>query len=128
MPTNDERKRVADALMFLTLRPSMSKRGEHADLCRACGCEGATWRDLFLRLADLIDPGEGQNEPDASTDADRGTRVDREALLALADEMGRYAPHESGCARKTVALVRAEMAGYARRIRETLGEAAGEGA
>lgn len=56
MPTNDERKRAADALMFLTLRPSMGERGEHADLCRACGCEGATWRDLFLRLADLIEP------------------------------------------------------------------------
>ncbi len=48
--------------------------------------------------------------------------VDREALLALANEMERYAPHESGSARKTVALVRSEMAGYARRIRDALGE------
>lgn len=113
MPTNEERKRVADALMFLTLRPSLGERGEHADLCRACGCEGATWRDLFLCLADLIDPGKGQNGPDASTGAGRGTRVDRGALMALADKLsmegmdGYFMPPSE----------------YARRIREACGEA-----
>ena len=104
MTTDSERRRVADALMFLTLRPSMGKRGEHADLCRACGCEGATWRDLFLRLADLIEPSDHIGDPDKM--------VDRDALLALADEMENV---RSGYTAK------AWFTFNARRIREALG-------
>lgn len=79
MPTNDERKRVADALMFLTLRPSLGERGEHADLCRACGCEGATWRALFLRLADLIDPANVTPDDVSGVDRKVWSRRIREA-------------------------------------------------
>ena len=43
--------------------------------------------ELFARLADLIEPSEGQNGPDASVDSGCGTRVDRDALLALADNL-----------------------------------------
>lgn len=40
---------------------------------------------------DLIEPNEGQKTPDASTGADRGPRVDRDALLELAGMLEREA-------------------------------------
>lgn len=50
-------------------------------------CEG-TERNITDEVADFArrirEACEGQKTPDASTDADRGTRVDRDALLALA--------------------------------------------
>ena len=80
------------------------------------------------RLADFIDPGDvipgetcelvGDGMPEGEP---LPPIVDRAALLALADEMDAYAPHEDGRARKTVALVRSEVEGYARRIREACG-------
>lgn len=85
-------------------------------------------RESVERLADLIDPGDvipGEVCEIAGDGMPEGEPlppiVDRAALLKLADEMDGYAPHEDGRARKTVALVRSEVEGYARRIREACG-------
>ena len=64
------------------------------------------------RLADLIDP-------DSPHFADVGKMVDRDALLALADEMDRSA-HESEAYFACVHPV--DILEYARRIREACGE------
>lgn len=128
MATDDERREVAARLRSLEV-PSRVERKERTEktaawyelICGAVGGKKDPWfgiKALANRLADLIDPDceEGRYE---------GVRtarpVDSAALLALAEEMEGYAPHESGRARKTVALVRSEMEGYARRIRAALG-------
>lgn len=41
---------------------------------------GGTWRDVLLRLADLIDPHQDHF-------ADSSKKVDRDALLAIADRL-----------------------------------------
>lgn len=69
---------------------------------------------VFSRLADLIEPSEGQNGPDASVDSGCGTRVDRGALLELADEMGSADPEDLDVAIDFVTEC-------ASRIREALG-------
>ncbi len=93
------------------------------------------------RLADLIDPSGGQNEPDVSTDSDCSTKeghqpdtgghcpksrpgmsgIDRNALLALADEIAESVDYRMSrgeiCAPIGIYVLR----GYARRIRKALG-------
>ena len=70
MPTDDERRHVAEALRHYArsdidggLLPSLKDAAEVA---------GGTWRTLFTRLADLVEPA---------------PKCDRDALLALAEEM-----------------------------------------
>lgn len=65
------------------------------------------------RLADLIDPVEKHF-------ADAGKMVDREALLALADEMDRWAHKCDYVDRNLVSPIL--VAKYAARIREACGE------
>lgn len=134
MPTNDERRVIATGLRHVVCNwtgmgwelylpfLSVSIRGDRDKL-----------REAAKHLADLIDPGEGQIEPDVSTDADQGTRVDRGALLALAKTLEEFdRPEMDDCSRCPVE--RADECGCgstcqnmarwcARRIREALGEA-----
>lgn len=128
MPTDDERRRVAARLRacagdeYIEIEP----------LCEAIGCdarrgsgEGIVWN----RLADLIEPSCDRDTPQKVAEEMFGKMrhstkeeadaygavlesksveihpVDRDALLALADEMEE----------------RAGLVGYARRIREALG-------
>ena len=71
--------------------------------------------DLLDRLADLIEP--------APTSSDTAPTCDREALLALADEMGH--PIKQAVWNQTAGVRREHiMAEYARRIREACGEVA----
>ena len=76
-------------------------------------------------LADLIEPSDGQNERDVSAGLDCGTRVDRDALLKLADEIEYGAGTDDGeyddmPGFMVAAIARQEIV-YARRIREALG-------
>lgn len=75
-------------------------------MCRLAGCEGASWRQLFRRLAELIDPD----------GAEAG--CDRNALLSLADELDRHADMAAG---HMMYAARFDFAGWARRIREAAG-------
>lgn len=90
---------------------------------------------IIERLADLIEPSEGQDEPDVSVDRDRGTErgrspdtcgqcpkscpkmsgIDRDALLALSDKM-----QIQQYMREDARWLRWDEA--ARRIREALGD------
>lgn len=78
----------------------------------ACGYDLPDFQGLLGRLADLIDPDceEGRYEG-----VHTARPVDRDALLALADEMERRAPYalHGGW--------RDSLRDYARRIREALG-------
>ena len=114
MATDDERRRVAAALR------AYDGKGADADtigevmaiIIGAGDFEGWSWREVFDRLADLIDPDCEEGRYDGL----RTVRpVDREALLALADEMERRAPYalHGGW--------RDSLRDYARRIREALG-------
>lgn len=116
MVTDDERRRVAAALKHYAysdigggLLPSLKDAAEVA---------GGTWRTLFIRLADLIEPG--------PTSSDKAPTFDREALLALADTLGSASGElcdgcalKDGCAGATCALGVAHES--ARRIRKALG-------
>lgn len=91
MPTDTERREVARRLRELS-RCVFSPESTYELLADAFGVDDfEDTSDLFNRLADLIEPS-----------------CDRDALLALADEMD---------AEKNFVLV----GGYARRIREALG-------
>lgn len=120
MPTDDERRAVAARLRGI----KTTREGCGHELCcdlweavfdsdyRCDECEIAS----LDRLADLIDPDCGTQEADISPvpehNADLSKMVDRDALLALADEME--------------GIYRAPDAArwYARRIREACGEEA----
>lgn len=123
MATDDERREVAENLRYLADYPGAAVRYAEQlrdELCAVVLPDGYThgYSELLQRLADLIEPKGIESEALKPVESDG---VDREAMLALAKEMEGYAPHESGRARKTVALVRSEMEGYARRIRAALG-------
>lgn len=107
MATDDERKLVAAALRTYDGSGATADTiGEITALIIGAGDdEGWTWAQVYARLADLIEPS------DASQSCRDTVACDREALLALADEMD---------AEKNFVLV----GGYARRIREACGEAA----
>ena len=83
MATNDEKRRVAAALKHYAY--SDIGGGLLPSLKDAAEVKKGTWRTLFLRLADLIDPGltEVNGGVDGVNGVD-GAGVDRDALLALA--------------------------------------------
>lgn len=104
MVTDDERRRVAERLRRLNA-PSLIALMSILDV---------GGRDMCARLADLIEP----------RDMSRGCRdtvaCDRDALLALADEMGH--PIKQAVWFQTAGVRREHiMAEYARRIREACG-------
>lgn len=122
--TDDERREVAEFL-----RRSVGKGASLLLLVAFAAFEVkstdgeriVTADEAALRLADLIDPGEDRFSGAVKM-------IDREALLKLADEMGRvrsrcwYCNKEGECdwADETVCL-ESYMDDYARRIREALG-------
>lgn len=113
MVTDDERRRVAAALREYA---SFDCEDEGEEEClvdcadwgervlNLLGC-GDTEGECYAALADLIEPDTTSDMTKTSEDM---TKCDREALLALADEMD---------AEKNFVIV----GGYARRIREALG-------
>ena len=113
MVTDDERRRVAAALREYA---SFDCEDEGEEEClvdcadwgervlNLLGC-GDTEGECYAALADLIEPDTTSDMTKPSEDM---TKCDREALLALADEMD---------AEKNFVIV----GGYARRIREALG-------
>ena len=120
MPTDDERREVARRLRGLDYSDL-----QESLICAyldALGIEGyKDWIGIAHRLADLIEPGEPKVKcvAEVKVDGERLeklvhdaavelTGIDRDALLALADEMD---------AEKNFVIV----GGYARRIREALG-------
>ena len=122
MPTDDERREVAEFL-----RRSVGKGASLLLLVAFAAFEVkstdgeriVTADEAALRLADLIDPGEGHFD-------DPGKMVDREALLALADEMYESGRHygeqiENAVTSDIIDDAPGEFRDYARRIREALG-------
>ena len=123
MPTDEERRRVAERLRWLAesdLPPwvgytydgvmgYMPLVGQDSAYCES------SYREYCLRLADLIDP-------DAAGDAT--ARIDLKMLLTMADSLDRSLgwcePDEDGCVRVRVSRLR----DVARRIREACGERA----
>ena len=104
--TDDERRRVAERLRELHLGGG-SKDLIELTLTDAIGAwreSGMSWDFITERLADLIDP-------DTTTDTTKSpgatTKCDRDALLALADEM---------------TVEKGDIWRWSRRIREACGE------
>jgi hypothetical protein len=105
MPTDTERREVARRLR--ECRGGWSSGECYYTIIHALGLPDTSREDggaaLYARLADLIEPS-----------------CDREALLALADEMGH--PIKQAVWNQTAGVRREHiMAEYARRIREALG-------
>ena len=123
--TDNERREVAERLRSFVTDDSVYA---DVDACRVLHSIGLYYKDIdriyfsgfdVARLADLIEPG----------DMSQGRRdivaCDREALLALADEIEYGASSDDGeyhdlPATMVAAVARKQME-YARRIREALG-------
>lgn len=127
MPTDTERREVAERLRRAwTNVPDKNPVRHHMrvlyEIYAAVGLndDGVDAIDLFDRLADLIDP---DCEEGRYSVARTVRPVDRDALLALADEMGH--PIRQAVWNQTAGVRREHiMAEYARRIREALGVSA----
>lgn len=107
MPTDDERRRVAERLRDLEKHAIPDARISYNPMtaefiAAAVFYDLPYMRGLFSRLADLIEPS-----------------CDRDALLALADAMDGHADEmHDGCNFASSG----DMRDYARRIREACGE------
>lgn len=113
--TDDERRRVAEA--FRRYGKETTNRGFASlfDVFDACGLSYYDGAVLYDRLADLIEPSDHIGDPNKM--------VDREALLALADELdkdGRL-QRERQKSGKRWFIDGLDVREYARRIREALG-------
>lgn len=90
MATNDERRRVAAELMELS-KLVFAPENTYELLADALGVDDFDGTDeLFARLADLIDPDTTKSDEDTTKAQKRSEatpKCDRDALLALADEM-----------------------------------------
>ena len=114
MPTDDERREVARTIRHAWVNvPDRDPVRHHLrvlnEIYEAVGISDgkADAIDLFNRLADLI-------EPDTTKPGSDTTKCDRDALLALADEM------EDNDVTYSVST-QYVLDDYARRIREALG-------
>lgn len=152
MITDDERRRVAEKLRESIPGDGVMRRGDKgwSLLYRTIfghymsnQSAGRTYSEVAVRLADLIDPGDGQNEPDVSVDSGCWTKeghcpdtgghcpesrpgmsgIDRDALLALVDEMLSVSIGISSADSIRPLEAAYIVQGYARRIREACGEA-----
>ena len=121
--TDDERRRVAERLREYVDVPddwwADTYSGFYVEKCVFGDVERHRESELFDRLADLIDP---DTTTDTTKSPELTTKCDRDALLALADEMGH--PIKQAVWNQTAGVRREHiMAEYARRIREACGEA-----
>lgn len=81
--------------------------------------EGWSWREVFARLADLIEPACDKGEKDIQPNV----TCDREAMLALADEMERKAGDWDATVGDIPMIHAGYLTAYADRIREAYGVA-----
>ena len=142
MPTDDERRRVTAALRRASVYTLRTRRNDEivtewyvalmSELANAVGLAADGGTDVFNRLADLIDPGDAiPGEACELAGAGEGEplppMVDREALLALADEMDRdgRTQRERQKAGERWFIDGLDVREYARRIREACGEVDG---
>lgn len=109
--TDDERREVAERLRDVARAEGgpLGDIGFTEAMQRALGGDG--WRDMTARLADLIDP---DCEEGRYSVARTARPVDREALLALADEL-------EGEGLDGWSSGPLNVGEYARRVREALG-------
>ena len=118
MISDEERREAARRLRGLEvceLDGEFIDCGEVEDALGLVSDDGVWYEaEGVMRLADLLVPSEEQNGPDASVDSGCGIRVDRGALLELADEMGSADPEDLDVAIDFVTEC-------ASRIREALG-------
>ena len=98
MPTDEERRKVAHRLRGAPYRiylvgPNEYERdyvGMFCDLAQAIGFDvkdKPEWDDVLMRLADLIDPQTNSQEISQYPSLSDTPECDRDALLALADEV-----------------------------------------
>lgn len=122
MATDDERRRVAAALRKANVY-TLQGRGDDgsvtkwsvalmSELAEAVGLRDNNGIEVFDRLADLIEPG------DMSHGCRDTVACDRDALLALADEMDKWALTCDHYDRRVSPL---DVTRYARRIRKACG-------
>lgn len=108
MIPDDERREVARGL-----RCAAEQRQPYTEPTLACFI-GAYCVDIWTRLADLI-------EPDTTTDTTKSpeltTKCDRDALLAVADELSEVRCDKRG----ELSITYGDLQGLARIIREALG-------
>lgn len=122
MPTDDERREVARRLREYVDLPDDWWQETCAEFyvekCVFGNVDRHSEAELFTRLADLI-------EPTKPVDFD-GFAVDRDALLALADEMDRDGKMQRARLKdgEHWFIDGLDVREYARRIREALGEGA----
>ena len=128
MTTDDERREVAERLRELG-KLAYSPDNTYELMADALGVDDFEGTDeLFARLADLIEPSESGHESGHCPDSvQKGPECDREALLALADELEKCAWYfgldfgEDEPLRDRLKEASEDFAGCARRIREALG-------
>ena len=123
MPTDSERRKVAKRLLGLDSDDWSCHAQELEAIYTAVECNYGhrhQSQELHERLADLIDPDDAQSRDVTKT-------VDRDALLALADEMGEMpqcdiCPVTTSCTEYADGCAGAMLRHYARRIRKACGE------
>ena len=130
MVTDEKRSEVAGSLRYFADYPGrpLQYMEQFINILREVifsdVCSGADYSEMFQRLADLIDPESGQNldtnrdsVPKESPAVPKAPECDREALLALADEMDAYSVHFS------TGLQGCTVQAWAMGIREACGKA-----
>lgn len=119
MPTDDERREVARRLRDIEKHAIPDARISDSPMtvefiAAAVFYDLPYVRGLFSRLADLI-------EPDTTTDTTKSpeltTKCDRDALLAVADELSEVRCDKRG----ELSITYGDLQGLARIIREALG-------
>ena len=123
MVTDDERREVAERLRCA------AEQGQPYTVPTLACFIGADCVDIWTRLADLIEPSEsGQNRDRNQDSVQKESPIvqiehecDREALLALAEEMC-DAAWRGKASEGWTASVMLRIGRYARRIREACGE------
>ena len=120
MIANDDRRRVAERLRELG-KLAYSPDNTYELMADALGVDDFEGTDeLFGRLADLIEPDTTKDTTKSQTISLSPSLCERDALLALADELDTYARcHDDGrCGRQMPPLA---IHDFARRIREACG-------
>lgn len=130
MISDSERREVARRLREYVDIPddwwADTYSGFYVEKCVFGDVERHRESELFVRLADLIDP---DTTTDTTKSPELTTKCDRDALLELADEFDGKADYIASCIESMdgdldmhAVEAEAEQREYARRIREACGE------
>ena len=120
MVTDDERRSAAEGLRFSVGKNPMTMPQAGRSIINAmCPYGFTSWNDILLNLADLIEPTSPTSRHDASD-------IDREALLAISEEMLSVSIGINSADNIRPLEAAYILQGYARRIREACGEARDE--